>query len=123
MDNNIPHGIERVAVQAFRRISERWKIDAGDRSRFLQVPEDLIESWFEASGLARLEISQLERISYMVGIFGALHTIFDETSADNWPNWINAAFGDRMPLDRMLDGINGLIVVHKYVLHMAYVGW
>ncbi len=115
--------MERVAVEAFRNISERWGIAVSERSVFLQIPEDVIERWFMAPAQARLEMPQLERISYMLGIFGALHILFDQTSADDWPNRNNVAFSNRRPLDRMLDGIDGLREVHRYVQHAAYVGW
>jgi len=127
MANGNEHGPEfdRVAIQAFKEISERWQLDAPSRSRLLEVPESVIQAWFEHPELAHLEREQLERISYLIGIYGALHAFFgdpNQQSADDWPRRSNLYFGGRTALDRMLDGIEGVIEVHEYALNAAYGG-
>lgn len=53
-----------------------------------------------------LDRDRLTRISYLIGIFKALHVLHGQELADRWvtlPNR-NRVFGDRAPLDYMLQG-------------------
>jgi uncharacterized protein (DUF2384 family) len=121
--NSESHDMERVAIEALRSLSELWRLSRDEAARLLQVPEDMIARWFEVPDRARLEPSQLERVSYLLGIYGALHSFYgDQQAADDWPRRPNAYFGERMPMDRMLDGIDGIIEVHGYAIQ-AVVGW
>ena len=61
----------------------------------------------------------LERISYILGIYKALHLLFaDRAQADGWVRRPNAAlmFGGRSALERMLAGqVADLYVVRQYL--------
>ena len=61
----------------------------------------------------------LERISYLLGIFKALHVLLpDEYAADGWIKKPNAAplFAGKRALDRMLSGrVSDLFVVRQYL--------
>ena len=85
----------------------------------------VLEDWFADPQNTQLETRQLERISYMLGIFMALHTMYGGQAAlaNDWPQRQNADFGERRPLDRMLDGIDGIKEVRDYIYHAAYVIW
>ena len=55
---------------------------------------------------ARLSSDTLERISYVMGIYKALHILYGDKLADEWvrlPN-ANAVFNGRSPLAAMLGG-------------------
>jgi hypothetical protein len=58
-----------------------------------------------------LEVDRITRISYLVGIYKALHILYGEKLADEWvklPN-ANAIFGGRTPLEYMIAG--GLVAI------------
>ena len=115
--------MQRVAIEALRSLSELWRVSRGEAGRLLQVPEDVIALWFEDPDRARLEPSRLEGVSYLIEIYEALHSFYgNQPAADDWPRRPNAYFGERTPMDRMLDGIDGIIEVHRYAIH-AVVGW
>jgi hypothetical protein len=61
----------------------------------------------------------LERISYILGIYKALHLIFsDKDAADGWIARANDAplFGGKPALERMLSGnVADLFVVRRYL--------
>ena len=53
-----------------------------------------------------LEVDRITRISYLLGIYKALHILYGDQLADEWvslPNK-NAIFGGRTPLSQMLAG-------------------
>ena len=61
----------------------------------------------------------LERVSYLLGIFKALHILLpDEDAADAWVKKANTApiFAGKSALDRMLSGhVSDLYVVRQYL--------
>ena len=53
-----------------------------------------------------LEVDRITRISYLLGIYKALHILYGDKLADEWvhlPN-TNIIFGGRTPLSRMVAG-------------------
>jgi hypothetical protein len=66
-----------------------------------------------------LSLDTLERISYLLGIFKALHILLPhEDAADAWVKKPNAAplFAGKSALDRMLSGrVSDLYVVRQYL--------
>jgi hypothetical protein len=60
---------------------------------------------------------QLERISYVLGIFDGLHRVLGDTAvADAWVNQPNRDFGGHTPLALMLNGtVADLVFVRDYV--------
>jgi hypothetical protein len=67
----------------------------------------------------RLSLDTLERISYLLGIFKALHILLPkEDAADAWIKKPNTApiFGGKNALERMLSGrVSDLYVVRQYL--------
>jgi hypothetical protein len=53
-----------------------------------------------------LEVDRITRISYLVGIYKALHILYGDKLADEWVQLANsnAIFGGRTPLAYMLAG-------------------
>jgi hypothetical protein len=60
---------------------------------------------------------QVERLSYILGIYGGLHSILGEVPlADEWVSRANLDFGDQSPMQRMLAGnVGDLAFVRAYV--------
>ena len=53
-----------------------------------------------------LEVDRITRISYLIGIYKALHILYGDKLADEWVNLpnSNAIFGGRTPLAYMIGG-------------------
>ncbi len=61
--------------------------------------------WKSAAGRAELTRDQMERISYILGVYGRLHAILANSAlADDWIRRPNTDFGGAPPLGRMLTG-------------------
>ncbi len=107
------------ALRAFLRLAERWKLDVDQQMRLLGVTaRSTFFNWKKEMG-GNLSMDTLERISYLVGIFKALHILLpDEDAADAWIKKPNDApiFGGKSALDRMLSGhVSDLYVVRQYL--------
>jgi hypothetical protein len=106
-----------IALAAFAKIAERWDLRRAERARLLATTESSIYRWVADPTFATLSWDQLERISYVLGIFAGLHAILgDIPFADEWIRMPNADFGGAPPLDRMLEGsVSDLADVRRYV--------
>lgn len=108
----------RVALFAFRRLADRWELAPKERAKLLGVSEKSIARYEGKTMPRALDRDKLERISYLLGIFRALNTIFGDGSAaaTDWLRRPNQAFGELTPLDRMLAGnVADLAVVRLYL--------
>lgn len=112
------------ALRAFERIADRWGLTAKQRQIVLGLPRS---TYFKvrAAGAARLSRDTLERISYVLGIYGALQILLPrKEAADGWVRAANdnALFKGGAPLDAMLRGkVSDLYVVRRYL--DAQRGW
>jgi hypothetical protein len=104
-----------AAWKAFGRLMAIWKVPAEQSRELLGFPKDA--SLTEIDG-ALLSEEQLKRISYLIGIYEALHILFRDALADRWgrlPN-DNVMFGGQKPLDYMAQGgIEALRNVRKLI--------
>jgi uncharacterized protein (DUF2384 family) len=116
LHSNAKHGSE-VPLKAFHRVADRWGLDRKGRATLLAASTQSIARWERHASSARLHRDQLERISYILGIFAGLHAILGENSfADEWVRRSNLDFGGRTPLERMLMGnVGDLFCVREYV--------
>ena len=109
----------RVALGAFRRLADRWGLGPKERAKLLGVSLKSIARYENKDTMPReLDRDKLERISYLLGIFRALNTIFGDASAaaTDWLRRPNRAFGEQTPLDRMLAGnVADLAFVRLYL--------
>ncbi|TAM77480.1 DUF2384 domain-containing protein [bacterium] len=115
----------QVALEAFRRLAERWKLRIEDQEVLLATPRRTLYHWAERPESARPDRDKLERISYLLGILGGLAAVYgDNVRADEWLRRPNDAFGGQAPLERMLQGnVGDLAAVRAYVDRFAHVGW
>jgi hypothetical protein len=112
------------AIRGFFRIADTWLLSRKDRATLLATSERSIDRWSHDAASASLTRDQLERISYVLGIYGGLHAILGESPfANEWVRRPNGDFGDAAPLDRMLAGnVGDLADVRRYV-DAWRVGW
>jgi len=93
------------AVRAFKDIADRWKLTEADRLRLLAVPRSTYFKWLK-DPRPRLPPDVLDRVSYVLGIFKALHILLPPDAADQWLHRPNRAplFGGEPALKRLLSG-------------------
>lgn len=112
-------------LRAVFRIAEKWGLGNEDVSTLLGQPSRSTFFRWKAGHAAQASQDLLERLSYILGIYKGLHTLFSHDDvADGWvrrPN-DNPLFAGQPPLQRMLAGkVSDLYVVRQHV--DAVRGW
>ena len=107
------------ALRTFFRIAADWQLSAQDTRTLLgSPPESTFYKW-KAGQAGQIGRDVLERVSYVLGIYKALHTLLPNTaSADGWIKRPNSAsiFGGRSALDLMRSGnVADLYLVRQYL--------
>jgi Protein of unknown function (DUF2384) len=105
-----------AALKAFFNIVDRWKIpDEVSRELLGGVSNGTFYN-FKRNPNRVLGADELWRVSYLVGIFKALHILYSEPLADGWmqrPN-SNPIFAGRTPLEYVrVGGIPALQTVRR----------
>lgn len=107
------------ALRAFFKIADRWKLDVDQQLILLGAPARSTFFKWKKELDGNLSMDTLERVSYLLGIFKALHILLpDEDAADAWVKKPNKApvFAGKAALDRMLSGhVSDLYVVRQYL--------
>ena len=85
MSKSTPEDLADVALRSFANIAEKWALTPQECAALLGTAATTSDRSGEA---------MLNRISFMLGIYKALHTLFpDSAQADAWIRKDNAAFG------------------------------
>ncbi len=117
-----------AGLRTFARIVEKWDIPASDAMALLGL--DSRSTYYELRKRARetkvvkgLSRDQLDRLSYLLGIYAAIRVLFphSEQSRNQWVSRPNTAhlFGGRSPIEIMRSGMIGL---YQTFAHLAAVG-
>ncbi|MPZ43259.1 MAG: DUF2384 domain-containing protein [Betaproteobacteria bacterium] len=108
--------LSRSALQGFFKLVERWKLRDEDARELLGGLSSSAYYEWKKNPQRVLEVDRITRISYLVGIYKALHILYGDKLADEWmklPNR-NAIFGGRTPLDyTMAGGLLAMQTVRK----------
>ena len=98
--------LSRSALRGFFRIVERWKIRDEDARELLGGLSSSAYYEWKKNPDRVLEVDRITRISYLIGIYKALHIIYGDKLADEWVNLpnSNAIFGGRTALGFMIAG-------------------
>ena len=112
-----------AAFQAFLNISKKWSLNREQQRILLGgIPTSTYHLWksnVEKAQELKLPKDTLERISYILGIYKALHILLPtQEAADNWINRDNAAhmFNNQSALSKMLAGnVVDLADVRRYL--------
>jgi hypothetical protein len=98
--------LSRPALRGFFRIAERWKIRDEDARELLGGLSSSAYYEWKKNPDRVLEVDRITRISYLTGIYKALHILYGDTLADEWVNLpnSNAIFGGRTALAYMIGG-------------------
>lgn len=107
-----------AALRTFWRLSDAWQLSVAEQLTLLGVGKSTLYQW-KHGRVGPLDRHVLERLSYLFGIYAALHILFPATDrADAWLRKPNDAplFGGRSAMDRMLAGqVADLYVVREYL--------
>ena len=98
--------LSRSALRGFFRMCERWKIrDEDARGLLGGLSSSAYYEWKKNTDRV-LDVDRITRISYLTGIYKALHILYGDKLADEWvslPN-TNPIFAGRTPLEYMIAG-------------------
>lgn len=114
-----PEDLVNPGLRSVFRIAEKWGLDNDQLSVLLGQPSRSSFFRWKAGHAAQASQDLLERLSYMLGIYKALHTLFSHDDVAN--SWIsqpndNPVFAGQPPLQRMLAGkVSDLYVVREHV--------
>lgn len=124
MQNNTDLARKRVqmdaaAMRTYPNIAKVWGLKERDAARLLGVADSTYRRWKSQPERARLDVSQRERMSLILGIYKALHILLPRPEvADGWlyRENSNPVFAGRKPIERMLAGqVSDLFVVRQHL--------
>jgi hypothetical protein len=108
-----------AGLRAFERIATAWGLTVGEQMRLLGIKSRSTYFKWRKDAAVDLPADTVERLSYLLGIYKALHLLFtDPVRADEWLRRANdaAPFGGGSALERMLSGqVADLYVVRQYL--------
>jgi hypothetical protein len=94
-------------LRAYPNIARKWGLTESEAAGLLGISLSTYQYWMRYPERANLDVSHLERLSLVLGIYKYLHTLLPcEETADSWIRRVNAnpLFEHRAPLDRLLSG-------------------
>ncbi len=98
--------LSKSALQGFFKLAQAWKLRDEDACVLLGGLSGSAFYEWKKKPARLLEVDRITRISYLLGIYKALHILYGDTLADEWvrlPNR-NVIFGGRTPLEYMQQG-------------------
>ena len=117
IDLNTPES-GQAALRTFWRLAEAWQLTTSDQQTLLGVGRTTLYQWKQGK-VGPLDRHVLERLSYLFGIYSALHILLPVPErANQWLRKPNSApfLAGQSALDRMLGGqVADLYVVRQYV--------
>jgi len=97
-----------VGLRTFFEIAKAWGCSATEQRKLLGLTSESTYSAWKQGRFSKLSPDTLERLSYIVGIYKALHILFPSPQrADEWVSKPNTAplFGGHPALTRMTNGL------------------
>lgn len=118
-DKAVDHPVidSKIALNIFYNITEAWNLNDDETRTLLGLDGLTYLKWKREPEKATIDADKLDRLSYIFGIYKALHLLLPK-SADQWVKCPNSAslFQGKPALDRMLSGdIDDLRVVRQYL--------
>lgn len=109
----------QIALKAFFNMADLWKLNNHQQMILLGSPSKTTFFRWKKGEVKELSLDTQERISYLLGIYKALHILFtNPEQANTWLYRDNQAslFAGRSALDYMLQGkMVNLYEVRKYL--------
>jgi uncharacterized protein (DUF2384 family) len=108
----------QVALKAFFKITQRWELSSDQERVLLGIPISTLYRW-KNKNEGTLTPDNLERISYVLGIYKALRILLPTDAAANaWLKKVNSAplFNGNTALDKLMQGhVIDLADVRRYL--------
>jgi hypothetical protein len=109
-----------AGLRTFFRIADAWGMSLGEQRAALgNIAKQTLYNWRDHPESARLSDDQLDRLSYLLGIYKALHIIFTRPEqADSWIRRPNDAppFGRKPAAATLFSGkMEDLMRVRRYL--------
>ena len=104
--------LSKAALKGFFKLAAAWKLRDDDARELLGgISSSAYYEW-KKNPERTLEVDCITRISYLLGIYKALHIIYGDQLADAWVGLSNTniIFEGRTPLAYMLGG--GMAAMH-----------
>ncbi len=98
--------LSKSALQGFFRLANAWRLRDEDARELLGgLSSSAFYAW-KKNPDRLLEVDRMTRISYLIGIYKALHILYGDKLADEWVSLSNSnrIFAGRSPLLYMLGG-------------------
>ncbi len=109
----------QIALKAFFNMAELWRLNNEHQMVLLGSPSRTTFFRWKKGEVKELSLDTQERISYLLGIYKALHILFSNSEqANTWLHRDNQAslFAGRSALDYILQGkVINLLDVRKYL--------
>jgi hypothetical protein len=99
------------ALRTFFAIAKAWGLSVEEQRGLLGWPPASTFHKYKAGDVGQLNYDMLTRISLIIGIYKALHILYEDGLADRWPKLpnSNAQYGGKPALALMIEsGIDGL---------------
>ena len=112
--------LSAAGLRSFFRLSQAWGLSSGEQRAALgNVAKQTLYNWRDRPEKARLSDDQLDRISYLLGIYKSLHIVFTRPEqADTWIRRPNDAppFGGKPAASVLFSGrMEDVIRVRRYL--------
>ncbi|MFO7594295.1 MAG: antitoxin Xre/MbcA/ParS toxin-binding domain-containing protein [Pseudomonadota bacterium] len=106
----------RAVAEVLLALFRRWEIAEGDQAKLLGMQE--VEPLWQGTALPN-ETAVLERAGLLLAIERAIQQQFAEQPkmADRWVTLPNIWLQGRSPLDKMLEGDEGIRQIHDLLPH------
>jgi hypothetical protein len=98
--------LSKSALKGFFKLCDAWQLRDADARELLGGPSSSSFYEWKKNPDRVLDVDRITRISYLLGVYKALHILYGDKLADEWvhlPN-TNAIFNGRTPLSYMLGG-------------------
>ncbi|WP_445766752.1 MbcA/ParS/Xre antitoxin family protein [Rheinheimera sp.] len=118
LNQALPSNVAPVAIKMFMNITQNeWSLSETDARVLLGEPSRSTFYNWRNGKVSTLSRDTLERVSYIAGIYKALHLLLPQPDQANaWLKKPNAAFAGQSALDVMLAGsIVDLARVRRYL--------
>jgi hypothetical protein len=105
-DKSAREQLSKAALKGFFKLAKAWSLKDEQACNLLGgLSSSTFYEWKKKPDRV-LEVDRITRISYLLGIYKALHILYGDELADKWvglPNR-NAIFGGKTPLEYMQEG-------------------
>lgn len=117
--SKLPKEVERVALTAFFAIAEKWQLTDKQSIVLLGQPSQATFYRWKKNHKGDFRKDTIERISYLMGIYKALHILLpNHEAANQWIHKTNTAplFAGKSALEIMLNGnVVDLADIRRYL--------